>query len=411
MSGQIVDLAITDVVYRGKGIARSGGRVIFVPGVIAGESVKAEITKDHKNFSDARLVEIRNASPMRMRPKCPLALCPAGVPGSIPLPCAGCCYQHMRYEEEVRIKQSQLVNMLERMAKIGASVCLPPVPSPSELNYRNKIVLHGGIAGDKPVLGYFGDDNASVVEIPECHLAMPALNELLSSLRSKEGFISSLKPGARVTLRHTPHDGAVSWVGKCSGGDTWLVEEVPLAGVVRVPRDSFFQVNPAVANVLLEKVVDLIKRYLPEVFVDLYCGVGVFALAAARAGVARVMGIDSDSLAISAAKHNAEANQFQAISFGTNIAAKGLKGLSREISGAKTVILVDPPRRGLEEIETGLIGSLRPAAIIYVSCAPDTMARDVGKLREGGYVVTETTLIDMFPRTPYFESITCLEPG
>jgi 23S rRNA (uracil1939-C5)-methyltransferase len=394
-----VKLVINDVVYPGKGLARmEDGCVVFVSGVLPGETVEVEITKQKKNFAEARLIEVIKPSQFRMPPKCKLAdICP------------GCRYQHAEYGEELRLKQAQFINLLERQAKVDATgFCLPPIPSPVSLEYRNKIVLHAAVADDAGSLGYFGEDNDTVIDVASCPLAMRPLNDLLADLRARQDFMAALKPDMRVTLRYTKTDGAVHWCGKPKADDSWLRESTSI-GSIKVPRGGFFQMNPAMADELVKHVLDLINTIKPERVIDLYCGVGVFAMAAGLAGIGKVFGIDSDKEAVLAAKSNAQDRGLEGVQFIAAAAEKGLKYMLGSGTPGKTTLIVDPPRMGLEKCVVELINSAKPSDVVYVSCAPDTLARDIALLKAGEYRVVSSLLLDMFPRTPYFESVTHLK--
>ena len=393
---ETVELRIDDVVYQGKGLARHEGKVVFVPGVLPGETVRAEFTHHSKKFSEARLLTVLEPASGRIKPACHL------VPQ-----CPGCVYQHIDYADEVALKQKQFVNLLERMAGVSALDCQLPVASPIPLGYRNKIVLHGSTEGTQPVLGYFAGDNTTVLDVSSCPLARPELNALLATTRGGEGFRKSIRNEVSVTFRFTQNDGAVCWSGKHKANDSWLTESTEV-GDVKVPRGSFFQVNPAVAEVLISDVVDLIGRAGCEFVVDLYCGVGVFSLAAVAAGIKQVIGVDLDPEGIEAAIRNAQVRRPTGMLFKADTAQRGLQWALKKVDPSRTMVVVDPPRAGMEGPVLERLAVSKPAGILYISCAADTMARDVKQLKKAGYQVKNTRLYDMFPRTPYFESLTLL---
>ncbi|MEI6971988.1 MAG: 50S ribosomal protein L11 methyltransferase [bacterium] len=404
---QIVELSISDVVYRGKGIARLDGRVVFVAGVACGEKVRARIVKHHKNYSEASLVEVIEASPHRITPACSLALHRDGSPAS---GCPGCCYQHIDYSEEIRLKQSQFINLMARIAGVDKDVIRPAVPSPVEKGYRNKIVLHGGGTAEKPLLGYVADDNKAIVDVHECLLAQSEINLLVAELRADSAMMSTMVQGRRLTLRYTPADGALAWVGKSAINDPWLKENV-VVGEMLVPRDSFSQINSALAGILVQRVIEQLKTNVPAAVIDLYCGAGLFSFAAADAGVPRVLGVDNDPEAVRAAQRNANVRNLNGCAFLARSAEAGLQEVLRSVAPATTTAIVDPSRRGLERGVIDLLAGAKLGQIMYISCAPDTMARDVALLTAAGYRVSSACLFDMFPRTAYFESLTCLTIG
>jgi len=397
--GDTATLTVADVVFRGKGLARMEGQVVFVPGVLPGETVEVRFVRRHKNFSEATLIEVTQPSPKRIAPVCPLAAV-----------CPGCCYQHADYAEEVRLKQAQLANLLQRQARVDAAICLPPVPSPKPLEYRNKISLHAAYDGSSTRLGYVGEDNVTVIDVPACPLALPPLNEQLAQLRADADFMKQLKTHRSLTLRYTRQDGVIHFFGKTGAEGSWLTETTIL-GKVHVPRGSFFQVNHGVADRILSTVMEILKSTQARTVIDLYCGVGVFALAAGATGLSKVIGIDYDEAGIQAARRNADDRKLKGMEFVAQPAAKGLKQTLRRVDPAGTSLIVDPPRTGLEKQTVETIARAKPAEIVYVSCAADTLSRDVALLKASGYGVVSSQLFDMFPRTPHFETITRLTAG
>jgi len=389
-----VELAIEDVAYRGKGIARRDGCVVFVPGTLPGEIVRAAIVRRQRNFAEARLTEVVRAAPARVQPACPL----------VPV-CPGCCYQHAAYAEEIRLKQAQLRNLLERIGGVRSAELSPPVASPAHLGYRNKIVLHADAPSGRPILGYAAEDNVTVVDVPQCPLAVPELNAALRGLRADAAFMARLRPHARVTLRWTPTDGVQRALGRISGRPPWLTETTAL-GPILVPPGSFFQVNPAAGDALILRVRDLIRVIAPESVIDLYCGAVVFALIAAEGGARDVLGVDRDAAAIAAARANAAERGPRGIRFDAALAEQGLSAALRSARIETLTVIADPPRAGLDKGVVRQLAATRPANLVYVSCAADTLARDAKLLAAAGFSVVRSQLVDMFPRTPYFESIT-----
>ena len=296
--GDEIELEILDVAYRGSGIARHGGIVIFVPGTLPGEVANVRITGFGKRFLTGEAVEILKPSPDRIAPCCRLAD-GTRVPG--------CVYDHAAYNAEVSLKDAQLRNFLRKLVTEGEVVFQPPFASPTPLHYRNKAVFHVQDAPDGARrAGYLGDDNRTVVDVPVCPLADDAINEAWARVRAE----GRLRNGDAVTFRHTRADGVVSWVGRPPAAIRWLTEE-SAAGPVLVPPDGFFQVNPPVADALVADVRAWLAEAARETgatrLLDLYCGVGVFGLAAAQDGFAEVVGVESGRNAVAAARRNARA--------------------------------------------------------------------------------------------------------
>ncbi len=392
-----VQLEITDLVYPGHGLARLDGLVVFVRGGLPGERVRARISGLRKNHAEAELEDVEKASPHRIAPACPLAE-----------RCPGCSYQHLNYHQEIRCKEQQLRELLVRLGGVENPVLYPGIPSPSCLGYRNRITLHAGSSpgSDRP-LGYYGYDNREVFDVPACPLARREINQLLSGLRRDPEFRNSLRAGEAVLFRWTEVDGALWRRGKDPVGGSLLTEETVL-GPVLVPPGSFFQVNIPLTNLLLQDLSDVISRLQPAAALDLYCGCGVFALAAGKAAVPAVLGIDRDREAVEAARKNARNHKLPGLQFEPLSAREGLKFGLAPLKPETTLLILDPPRSGLEKGIVDLIADSPPASLIYISCGPDTLARDVRRLAGAGYRIAQSRVYDMFPRTPHFESLTVL---
>ena len=328
------------------------GCVVFIPGVLPDEVVQARITRRRKSFAEAELLKIIRPSDRRIDPVCPLAgQCPA------------CCYQHIAYTEELRLKQSQFINILKRIGHVDTPVCLETVPSPVATGYRNKIVLHAAPSSSsgpteaksskEKILGYYAADNSTIMNVSSCPLAIADLNSLLVSLRADSAFMSTLKYKQRVTLRHTEKDGAIHWTRELKPDRTILTERT-IIGDISVPYNSFFQVNRAMADAATSRTMDLLKEDTPSSLVDLYSGSGVFALAAGKAGVPAVLGIDSDRAAIRAAKRNAANLDLPGVEFIAMPADEALEPALKAVDPGKTTLILDPPRIGLDKSITGI---------------------------------------------------------
>lgn len=404
-SANSIELQIIDVVYPGKGLAKLDGRVVFVRGALQGETVSARIVRKHKRFFEAELLEVISPSPSRIDPVCPLArICP------------GCVYQHVDYAHEVEIKQGQLTNTLVHKLKVSESIFDEPVASPDPLGYRNKVTFHARLKeGRGPVIGYVGWNNRTVLEVDQCPLAMDPLNDLLKKLRADQDFMWSLKGRDTVVLRCTDKDGAMArvktkgeWRSVTPGFSGGSLTESTVLGPLDVPRWSFFQVNPKVADSLLTHIGEIVKEDGVTYLVDLYSGVGVFALAAARAGIPHVLGIERDRRAVKAARRNAAALKLGNIKFLEGETETVVDDALSAVDMGKTTVIVDPPRRGLEVSTRDALCKLKPRRLIYISCAPDTLTRDLDPLMSAGYTIEKCSLYDMFPRTSAFETLTVL---
>lgn len=396
-------IRIENIVYRGSGLGRLDGLAVFVPGAAAGEQAEIKITERKKNFARGKIIKLLEPSSKRVKPQCPLALNSAEINKG--MHCPGCVYQHISYEEEIRIKNAQLKEMMcHKVRGIADDAFLPPVFSDACSGYRNKITFHIFRGKRNVSLGYFGEDNRTVLDVPECPLAEKPINLLLDDLRRKSGFISSLRTGDSIVIRHTLKDGAQYTVSRALPTKDPLTEHSP-AGELSVPFNSFFQVNRSVGGLLVNAVSELVKLISPRNVIDLYCGIGVFSFIASQAGAGQVIGIESDEEAVKAAVFNARALGVAKADFIAGRVESSMKKLPASLHSEETCLLLDPPRSGAGGIVIENILSFRPADILYISCAPDTLARDLQNLCSEKYEIRTVRMFDMFPRTPYFETL------
>ncbi len=395
-TGDTLDVTIHEVAYPGRGVARHEGLVYFVPGVLEGETVTIRVTRTRKRYAEADLVDVIEPSPHRVAPTCPLAD-----------DCPGCRYQHMDYAEEVSTKQKQLASLLQRMGGLETCPDIKVIPSPVDLGYRNKIVLHGQQQGDHAVLGYFGKDNRTVLDVEACPLACPAINEAIAKVRDSGEVSVPKQDTLSVTFRHTAKEGVSCWHDRPPHGV--LLTENTVLGELEVPAGSFFQVNSAVCDALISAIQAIVEQSGYQRVVDLYAGVGVFALAAARAGAPRVIAVDTDQRAIAAARRNAVALGVHQFRTSAMRADEALEKLASENDNLRdTCIIVDPPRAGLSPSAIDQLKEMGTGCIVYISCSPDNLARDLKKLTGEAYAVQDVQLFDMFPRTPHFETLVVL---
>ncbi len=344
-------LTITDVAFGGNGVARHDGKVWFVPFTIAGETVTAEVVRSKKNFVEADLAGVEEASPDRVEPRCPYF-------GR----CGGCAYQHIAYAKQLEIKAAQVEQTLHRVGKLAEVPMRPIVASPQEYAYRNRIRVHvrEGRAG------FYEHGSHALIEIAECPISSAEVNAELQRLRSA---------GAR-------------------DGDYTLS--------TRHGEAFFEQTNDLVAQELL-RVMREATSPGGALLVDAYCGAGFFAHQLADRFL-RVIGVEQNAAAVAHARRTAAPNE-------SYIAADVSEHLG-EILGSHepdaTTVILDPPAIGIAPRVGDLLLGARPARIIYVSCNPATLARDLGLLCRGAYRVEAVTPLDMFPQTAEIEVVACL---
>ena len=393
----------------GAGVARADGCVHFVHETCPGEKVAAEIVLEKKSFKEARVVSVENPSCDRLaEPDCRIET----DKGSVRVP--GCVYDHVTHEAELRYKHDQLLSFLTRQAKIenAAELVGGPFVSPKTLHYRNKITLHSSHGADgRLLLGYFGDDNVSIIDIPQCPLAVTQINEELAAMRRDKAFWRWLGPDNSVSLRWTEADGVVVIPeSKTEQGAELpaLTENTPIVGTLKVPARGFFQVNPEVGTALVSYVTGIVQECAPRELLDFYCGVGVFGLSASKVKVHKVVGFDSGRSVIRLANLNARSKGLPTrffCEYSSRVASRALGQLPKN----NAMAIVDPPRAGLEKEVTAALVATPVDNLVYVSCSPDTLSRDLASLVGSGvYKVRSTRIFDMFPRTAHFETATHL---
>ena len=365
---RLVDLKIEDVAFGGKGVAREQGKAVFVPYTIEGEMVSAEIVREKKQFAEAELDEVKQSSPNRVLAECPYF-------GR----CGGCAYQHIDYQHQLSIKWRQVRDALQRIGKLKDVPMRPIVASPTHYAYRNRVTVHA-LDG---VIGFFRRDSHRLMDIERCAIAREEVNSALEKLREQK----HVRDG-HYTLRAASE-----------------------------PR-IFSQINDGVARALRNLIIELVPAN-QHLLIDAYCGAGFFAKALLDK-FERVIGIDWDRFAIAAAKENAsekemyiagdvesELQKVEAVHL--NRAARG-NDVSPGRSGsiASTTIIVDPSATGLTEGVRKTIIDVAPETLIYASCNPPTLARDLKELQHK-FGINSITPLDMFPQTAEIEVLAHLE--
>ncbi len=360
---RLVDLRIEDVAFGGKGVAREQGKAVFVPYSIEGELVSAEIMREKKQFAEADLIEVKQLSPDRVEPECPYF-------GR----CGGCAYQHINYEHQLAIKWRQVRDALQRIGKLKDAPIRPIIPSPKQYAYRNRITVHA----QDGVTGFFRRDSHRLIDIERCSISSDEVNRALAELRAQP-YVND----GHYTLR--------------AGSE------------VRV----FAQTNDEVANALRALVVALVPPN-QELLIDAYCGAGFFAKAL-LGKFERVIGIDWDKFAIDAARENATAKESYIVGdVETELGRAAQQTRKGDLQFAPVVIptsrdslksvtlILDPPATGLSEYVRKAVIDLAPEILIYVSCNPPTLARDLRELQEK-FTIDSVTPLDMFPQTAEIE--------
>jgi tRNA/tmRNA/rRNA uracil-C5-methylase (TrmA/RlmC/RlmD family) len=339
---------IHDVAFGGAGVGRLDGKIVFVPFTIDGEQVQAEVVEQKKSFDRAQLREVIIPSSHRVDPICPYF-------GQ----CGGCDYQHVAYNHQLEIKRRQVVQLLERIGRLTEVEVSPTFASAGSYAFRNRITVHA----TEGKIGFFEKNSREVVDVERCAIAIPAVNEALKELRA-----TGLAEGKHRTLRG--------------------------AGVPR----TFTQTNDFVATALLDFVV---RRVNGEVLVDAYCGAGFFGHALAER-LERVIGVDWNESAIHLARESARLNE----TYLCGDVSETIESLL--VNEQPTTVLLDPSAEGVDDRVTDALTSHPSSCVIYVSCNPATLARDLARLRHTYKIVTIQPF-DMFPQTAQIEIAAVLE--
>lgn len=361
------EITISDVAFGGDGVGRVGTFVVFVPFVLNDEVVEVELTEVKKQFARAKLLRVIQPSPLRVAPVCRYF-------GE----CGGCQYQHVAYAEQLRLKGKQVADLMHRLGGLAPAVVQPVEPCPQPYNYRNRLMVRSqwNKREQRLVIGFLGHDNRFVVDLDECAIAEPALNEQIRAVRANP----PPKGGLKVAVRIQP--------------EGW-----------EVPRDSFFQNNFFLLPRLVETVRARVRASGVRHLVDAYCGVGFFGIELAG-DVESFAAVEYDRMAIRAAQANATRRGIQNGKFIAGATEECLPELLAKYQAGCTAVILDPPRVGCRPAAVQQLRQLRPAQILYVSCHPATLARDLKALcAEGVYEVARVDVLDMFPQTQHVECV------
>lgn len=386
---QELEVRIDSLTNQGTGVARVNDWVVFVPFALPGEKVRISVYRNHKNYSEADLVEVLEPAAHRVAPICPLF-------GK----CGGCQYQHLSYEEQLQWKQRQVAELLLHMAKIEFAV-EPVVPSPKTLGYRSKITPHfhrpkNGTIGE---IGFLrANTRNAMVDVPHCPIAMPDINESLAAVREEaRSGKREFKNGATLLLR--------SAGGEVLTQPSQLAREEVSGVKFEFQAGDFFQNNPFILPAFVEHVVSEATASGATFLIDAYCGSGLFALSAASR-FQSVSGVEVSETAVVKAKHNAALNNFT----NCNFIAASAEHIFADIPHAAqdTVVIIDPPRAGCGEAFLQQLFAYGPKAVVYVSCNPPTQMRDLVLFHEAGYELKRVRPFDLFPQTKHLECVMTL---
>lgn len=394
-----LELVVSALTNLGVGLGRvpvgEGKWVVMVPFTLPGERVKGRIYRNHKNYSEADLLEVLTPSPHRIAPRCSLF-------GR----CGGCQYQHLTYAEQLKWKRQQVEELLKYMAGVEFAVA-PVIGSPREFGYRSKITPHFQAwskergAGEAAPIGFLKQGSRfEIVDVPQCPIATPEINTKLTEVRAKTQArltAGEYKRDATLLLRHAQE-------GVVTDYDAVIHEQVGALKLQFLARD-FFQNNlfilPAFTGYVRGQAAGSGAKYL----VDAYCGSGLFALSCAPA-FTRVAGVELSETSVKFATENAAANGIANATFRAGDAAQIFAGL--DFPPADTAVVIDPPRKGCDESFLAQLFAFGPRAVVYVSCDPATQMRDLKDFLAAGYALTAVQPFDLFPQTRHLECVITL---
>ena len=441
----VYELDIAGYTAEGLGVARLDGRVVFVPNTIRGERWQVQLLKVNKNVAWGRTVKPVVESPCRVPSDCPHSG-----------PCGGCQFRHMDYKEELEAKRQRVEDALRRIG--GVDVRVDTIRGAADTHrYRNKVQFPVARGKEGIHVGLFRARSHDVIDVEDCLLQSEASNRLGRALKDwmeqkkipaydektgkglvrhlyvrtnrageslvclvvngkklpdEVGLVNALRtcdPGLAGVVLNVNEKATNVILGdsyRTVWGRDWLEEE--LCGLTfRLSVPSFFQINRAQTEVLYSRAVEFAGLMGKETVLDLYCGIGTISLTMAKQA-GKVIGAEIVPEAIEDAKENAARNGIKNAEFFCGDAGEIAYKLASE--GVRPdVICVDPPRKGLASGVTDILADMAPERIVYVSCDPATLARDVKLLGERGYAVKKAEAVDLFPRTQHVESVVLLE--
>ncbi|MHC1719953.1 MAG: 23S rRNA (uracil(1939)-C(5))-methyltransferase RlmD [Clostridiaceae bacterium] len=432
--------------YEGEGVSRINNFTVFIPGALENEKVKIKIVKINKNFGFGKLLKIIEPSPERVEPEC-----------VIYKRCGGCQLQHLSYAAQLKFKKKRVEDCLKRIGKLKGYILHDTIGMAEPFRYRNKVQLPVGEKDGKINIGFYAKRSHDIIDLESCLIQNETADKVIAIVREwigrygipvydeekntgtvrnimiREAFRTKEFMVVIVTrTKELPHkdkliealkkdiEGLKSVMQNINGKQTNVILSdkcVTLFGEDTI-RDyigefkfnisplSFFQVNPLQTEVLYGKALEYAGLTGNETVFDAYCGTGTITLFLSK-NAKEVYGVEIISQAIENARLNARQNNVENVEF---IVGEAEKVIPEMISqGIKAdVVVVDPPRKGcgIELLEA--IAKIQPKRIVYVSCDPGTLARDLGILNDLGYDTKEVQPVDMFPQTGHVESVVLL---
>ena len=409
---KVYECDVISLENEGKGVCKIGGMVVFVPKVLPGEKVRIRITEKKKNYARGKLIEILNSSIKRVESACPYYDL-----------CGGCNLRHQTKEENLIFKKEKVKTALEKFGKLDIDV-EDVIPSVREENYRNKASFK--VEDDK--IGFYEEGTYRLINIRECMLCNEEINRAFRIIKRYIEFnINDIKD---ITIKHgNLYNELLVDIRSTSNSDVKIVDylinnisnvktivfndklvygngyirEIIDGLVFNVSSKSFFQVNDSTVKTLYETAIKLAKLKKKDIVLDLYSGTGTIASLVSK-HVKEVIGIEIVEDAVKDAKENFINNHINNVKMICSDVSKEIINIQDYIN----VIFIDPPRKGIDRKTIAVMKKIGPEKIIYISCNPVTMARDLSYLNDM-YDVKKVVPIDMFPNTEHVECVCVLE--
>lgn len=438
--GRLLPIEITDVCDRGDGVGRWQGRVVFVPDTVTGDRALVRLVRVKPQYAYGKLHQLLNPSKHRIHPRCLVAD-----------KCGGCQWQHIADPYQQQAKQQQVIQALERIGGFADPPVASILTAASSLHYRNKVTypLRRAASGQVQA-GYYRQGSHKLVNLNQCPVQDPRLDPLLAEIKrdiqqrgwqpydethhtgqvrhlslrigrrtgeilltlvTRDWQLSAIEAQAQAWMQRYPH-----LVGVCLncnpnrtnvifGRETRLVagkpylEEVFAGLSFQLCSDTFFQVNTEVAEALYREILHQLDLQGHETLVDAYCGIGTFTLPLAQ-HVQQAIGIEVHSLSVEQAQGNAQRNGITNATFYTGKVEAFLPQLEQK----PDLVVLDPPRKGCDRAVLTTLAQQQPLQIVYISCQPATLARDLLFLcQQGNYQLTRVQPADFFPQTAHVE--------
>lgn len=406
---------IEGISHKGEGVGRINGKAAFIPFAIPGELVTVEIIEEKKRFIRAQILEVLEPSADRVVPKCPHYF-----------ECGGCALQHMTYNRQLKLKRRIVQDQLQRIGRLDCEV-LPVIGMEDPWRYRNKVKWHLQKKDAQIQMGYFKDGSHELVDIKTCKL-ITAPMEKLSRLLKQNMRAAEIGKKASLVIRQSSADNSMLAVLNNLSIEFTNNQDFPGLKTVYQQRNqkleicrgtpgfheqinstrydlsplAFFQVNTVQTQKLYELIIQLAQPNPDDILLDAFCGSGTIALYLAP-HVKKVTGVESYAPAIQDARKNAALNDIQHSEFIAGPCEKVIPELKEHFD----IVILDPPRAGCKPELIQTITQKSPRCIIYVSCNPSTLARDLAIFNAKGYQINLVQPLDMFPQTGHVETI-CL---